>query len=133
MKNSFNQVRAILTGLVIGISYTALAPVTAVAQADASTTGSPAEVEELEINGQPPSLSLPQTPSSTENQEELQQMERDDSQVHDQDSGKPEQTDERLLQEQQEQAAPENINSPALPAAGSVGPEQDTPNRLEVP
>lgn len=133
MKNNFNQVRTILTGLVIGISYTALLPVADTAQAETSATDSSTEVEELEINGQPPSLSLPQTPPSTSNQEELQQIERDDSQIHDQDSGKPEQIDERLLQEEQEQETPENINSPGLPAAGSVGPEQDTPNRLEIP
>ena len=85
-------------------------------------TPSPNGAAELELNGQPPSISEPPASPAPLVPEEIE------IDVHQGTSSQEEQD----LQQEQEQSAPENIDQPDLPA-GNETPEQDSPDQLEIP
>lgn len=85
-------------------------------------TPSPNGAAELELNGQPLSISEPPTSPTPLVPEEIE------IDVHQGTSAREEQD----LQREQEQSVPENIDQPDLPA-GNETPEQDSPDQLEIP
>lgn len=85
-------------------------------------TPSPNGAADLELNGQPPSISEPPASPAPIAPEEIE------IDIH---QGTPAR-EEQDLQQEQEQSVPENIDQPDLPA-GNDTPEQDSPDQLEIP
>lgn len=90
-------------------------------QTTPSTTPSVNDASELEVDGQPPSVSAPTSsePSDTPDQIDIDVQQR---------STWNEQQQE--LQQEQEQ---EVENAPDGPPSGSDAPGQDSPDRIEIP
>lgn len=111
---------AVFAALLTFLPCTILSSV-ALAQTPASNEATESGAADLEVDGQPPSISAPLTSPTSREEVEMD--------VHERGSAWEQQEGE--LQQEQEQE--EEYSLPDSPPPGSVTPQQDSSDQIEVP
>lgn len=131
LSRKFSRVLAAAFMMVITVAIGAVVPVSAQPQQplDEGTAGS---AENLEINGQDPSISLPSAPTSGQVQEE---EEVDQEQVDQEEEEQLPNMRETFRNEEQQVEGQEQQNVDSdIPSPGTgSNPEQDSPDAITVP
>lgn len=90
-------------------------------------------IEDLQIDGQDPSISLPSAPNASDLQqeEEIQEEQEDEALPQEQDTWQ--QQEDTTLQEEEEQQPVIGVDDSEDAPPASETPEQDSPDTLEIP
>ncbi|HEY9663730.1 MAG TPA: hypothetical protein V6C65_35220 [Allocoleopsis sp.] len=90
-------------------------------------------IEDLQIDGQNPSISLPSAPDASDLQQEDEMQEEQEDEALPQDRETWQQQEDTLQQQEEEQQPVIGVDDSEDAPPASETPEQDSPDTLEIP